>query len=223
MQLNYAEEKLQKLNHGLLEKFNDVFTKEKHVSSKFIGERRINSRPGSRISLFPSVKNNELVCLESNLELAHAIYLERDEDVLQYRTQAITIFLDEKKFIIPDFLIRTISGFEVHEIKPCIETIPKKTLARLDLAKDILSHYNIDYKIFDQKTLFSKNTIYLLNASYQRANSKAINQFELKKAEEVIKNKKIEDIFTLYKLMKAENIDPIIADHFVFYKNALGV
>ena len=118
MQSSYLEQKTKQLNQNLLRKFEEAFQKQTHVSSKFIGERRVKSRIGSRVSLFPSVKNQGLICLESNLELAHAIALERNEDVLQYRTQAVQIFINDRHFIIPDFIIKTLNGYEVHEIKP---------------------------------------------------------------------------------------------------------
>ena len=130
MQSSYLEQKLEHLNQNLHGKFEDTFRKQTHVSSKFIGERRIKSRIGSRVSLFPSVKNKGLICLESNLELAHAISLERNDDVLEYRTQAIQIFITEKQYIIPDFIIRTLNGYEVHEIKPNLKTISERNFSR---------------------------------------------------------------------------------------------
>lgn len=132
MQISYTEHKTVQLNQNLLRKFEEAFKKQKHVSSKFIGERRIKSRLGSRVSLFPSVKNCGLICLESNLELAHAIGLERNEDILQYRTQAVQIFISDQHFIIPDFIVKTLNGFEVHEIKPNLKTISEKTVQDLN-------------------------------------------------------------------------------------------
>ena len=43
--------------------------------------------------LFPSKKNVGMIPVESNLELAYAIELERDLSVVSYRTQALKIQL----------------------------------------------------------------------------------------------------------------------------------
>lgn len=223
MQSSYLEQKLEHLNQNLQEKFEDAFRKQTHVSSKFIGERRIKSRIGSRVSLFPSVKNKGLICLESNLELAHAISLERNEDVLQYRTQALQIFITEKQYTIPDFIIRTLNGYEVHEIKPNLKTISERNSSRFKLAKEILNKYNINFRVFDRTTLLSKQDYIFLNISYQRANYKILNKSDFKKAETIIKDSNFKCKNDLYILMSSNDLDPIIADYFIFYKRILGI
>ena len=223
MQSNYLEQKTQLLNRNLLEKIEDAFQKQTHVSSKFIGERRIKSRRGSRVSLFPSIKNQGLICLESNLELAHAISLERDEDILQYRTQAVQIFINNQHFIIPDFIIKTANGFEIHEVKPNLKTISERHISRFNLVEEILSNYNIKFRIYDQNNLLSKQDSLFLKISYQRANYQNINKSDLEKVEKIIKNYKFKNREDLYYLMKNNNLDPIIADYFIFYKKILGV
>lgn len=223
MQSNYLDQKTKLLNQNLLGKFEDAFKKQTHVSSKFIGERRIKSRKGSRVSLFPSIKNRGLICLESNLELAHAISLERDEDILQYRTQAVQIFINDQHFIIPDFIIKTLNGFEVHEVKPNLKKISEKNISRFNLAEDILSNHNIKFRIYDHNNLLSKQDSLFLSISYQRANYQTISKIDLDKAEVVIKNHKFKDRKDLYSLMKDNNLDLIIADYFIFYKKILGI
>lgn len=223
MQSNYIEQKTQLLNRNLLEKIEDAFQKQTHVSSKFIGERRIKSRRGSRVSLFPSIKNQGLICLESNLELAHAISLERDEDILQYRTQAVQIFINNQHFIIPDFIIKTANGFEIHEVKPNLKTISERHISRFNLVEEILSNYNIKFRIYDQNNLLSKQDSLFLKISYQRANYQNINKSDLEKVEKIIKDYKFKNREDLYYLMKNNNLDPIIADYFIFYKKILGV
>lgn len=222
MQSSYLEQKLEHLNQNLHKKFEDAFRKQTHVSSKFIGERRIKSRIGSRASLFPSVKNKGLICLESNLELAHAISLERNEDVLEYRTQAIQIFITEKNYIIPDFIIRTLNGYEVHEIKPNLKTISERNLSRFKIAEDILKNHCIKFKTFDRNNLLSKKDYLFLNISYQRANHKILDKFDLDKAEIIINHAKFKSREDLYLLMQSNSLSSMIADHFIFYKKILG-
>ena len=223
MQSSYLEQKTNQLNQNLLIKFEEAFQKQTHVSSKFIGERRVKSRIGSRVSLFPSVKNQGLICLESNLELAHAIALERNEDVLQYRTQAVQIFINDRHFIIPDFIIKTLNGYEVHEIKPNLNTLSEKNIARFNLAESILNSYSIKFRTFDRNNLISKQDCLLLSISYQRANYKKINEIDLEKADTLIRNRNFKNKMDLYKLLNANNLDLMIADYFIFYKKTLGV
>lgn len=223
MQSSYLEKKLEHLNQNLHGKFEDAFRKQTHVSSKFIGERRIKSRIGSRVSLFPSAKNEGLICLESNLELAHAISLERDEDILQYRTQAVQIFISDQHFIIPDFIVKTSNGFEVHEIKPNLKTISEKQFSRFKAAEEILNNHHIKFRTFDRTTLLSKQDYIFLNISYQRANHKILNKSDLQKAEIIIKNSNFKYKNDLYIFMSSNNLDPMIADYFIFYKKILGI
>lgn len=223
MQLDYLEQKTKRLNQNLVRKFEDAFQKQAHVSSKFIGERRVKSRIGSRVSLFPSVKNQGLICLESNLELAHAISLERDEDILQYRTQAVQIFINNQHYIIPDFIIKTVNGFEVHEVKPNLKTISERHISRFNLAEDILNNHNIKFRIYDHTNLLSKQDCLFLSISYQRANHKKINKDDLEKADTLIRKQKVKNKIDLYNLMKLNNLDQMIADYFIFYKKVLGI
>lgn len=223
MQLSYLEQKLEHLNQNLHGKFEDAFRKQTHVSSKFIGERRIKSRIGSRVSLFPSAKNEGLICLESNLELAHAISLERDQDILQYRTQAVQIFISDQHFIIPDFIIKKSNGFEVHEIKPNLKTISEKQFSRFKSAEEILNKHHIKFRTFDRNNLISKEDYLFLNISYQRANYKKQNKSDLKKAETIIKHSNFKCKNDLYILMSSNDLDPMIADYFIFYKKILGI
>lgn len=223
MQLSYLDQKLEHLNQNLHEKFENAFRKQTHVSSKFIGERRIKSRIGSRVSLFPSTKNEGLICLESNLELAHAISLERDEDILQYRTQAVQIFISDQHFIIPDFIVKTLNGFEVHEIKPNLKIISEKQFSRFKAAEKILNKHHIKFRTFDRTTLLSKQDYIFLNISYQRANHKILNKSDLKKAKIIIKDSNFKCKNDLYILMSSNDLDPIVADYFIFYKKILGI
>ncbi|MDM1021062.1 hypothetical protein QSV37_12230 [Acinetobacter sp. VNK23] len=222
MHISYTENKTAQLNQNLLRKFEEAFQKQTHVSSKYIGERRVKSRVGSRVSLFPSIKNCGLICLESNLELAHAISLERNEDILQYRTQAVQIFISEQHFIIPDFIVKTSNGFEVHEIKPNLEFLSENKISRFKLVEKILKNYNINFRAFDRTTLLSKEHYIFLNICYQRANHKEIIKSELKRAESIIKNEIFNSRDELYTLMKSNNLEKSIADYFIFYKKALG-
>lgn len=222
MQVSYIEHKTAQLNQNLLRKFEEAFQKQIHVSSKFIGERKIKSRVGSRVSFFPSKKNCGLISLESNLELAHAISLEREEDILQYRTQAVKIYLNEQQYIIPDFIIRTMYGFEVHEIKPNLETLSEIKVSRFKLVEKILKNYNINFRTFDRTTLLSKEDYIFLNISYQRANHKKIIKSDLEKAELIIKKRVFNNKNELYDFMKSNNLEEIIADYLIFYKKVLG-
>ncbi|WP_347017453.1 hypothetical protein [Acinetobacter seifertii] len=63
-------------------------------------------------------KNVGMIPVESNLELAYAIELERDLSVVSYRTQALKVQLSQCESNYPDFLVKYSDGrVEVHEVK----------------------------------------------------------------------------------------------------------
>ena len=59
------------------------------------------------------------------------------------------------------------------------------------------------------------------NKIYQ--NYKILNKSDLDKAEIIISNAKFKSREDLYFLIKSNNLNPIIADYFIFYKKILGV
>ena len=97
-----------------------AFSSEPDIGGRFIGMRKIQQGSvNKRTSLFSSKKNGGMISLESNLELAYALELERNINVKHYRTQALKIALNEFQSVYPDFLIKyNNENIEVHEVKP---------------------------------------------------------------------------------------------------------
>lgn len=223
MQTNYFEQKLFSLNKNLVDQFEKAFQKDKHRSSKFIGERKIKSKVGSRVSFFPSKKNQGTISLESNLELAHAIELERDQDVVKYQTQAIKIFIDESHFIIPDFIVKKLDSYEVHEIKPNIKALSLHNINRFKAAENILNLHNIGFKLFDEKDLIDPNNLIILKSSYQRIYNINIPIESINNYSVLILNKKYKNRHELIDCIKRHEVPDYMADYFIFYNKILGV
>lgn len=223
MQTTYFEQKLFSLNKNLINDFEESFLKDKHESSKFIGERKIKSRVGSRVSFFPSKKNSGMISLESSLELAHVIEFERDLDVCKYQTQAIKIFIDDTHFIIPDFIVKKLNSYEVHEVKPNIDALSTLTLNRFKIAEKILKAHNIELKIFDTKKLVSFENLFILNSSYQKIYNIDIPTDIINNYTNSFFNKKFNNKKELTKFIQQLELPDYMVDYFIFYNRSLGL
>ena len=106
-------------NSNLHEQIELAFKRGSDIAGVLHGIRKIHQGSvGKRTSLFPSKKNAGMIPIESNLELAYAIELERDLSVVSYRTQALKIQLSRSESNYPDFLVKYSDGrIEVHEVK----------------------------------------------------------------------------------------------------------
>jgi hypothetical protein len=219
---SYISNKLSQLNSNLIHNIDAAFKKEAHSSSELVGIRKVKSRPGIRTFLFPSKKNSGLIALESSLELAHAINLERNSDIIEYRTQAIKLFISEKKYIIPDFLVKKINSIEVHEVKANINMLSNERRLRFELAEKELKKYSISLKIYDAKKLPKRKDSQILNMHYQRANFKSFTPEELNFGRILLKENKINNKKDLSLILEQNNYSPLLADYFIFYENFLG-
>ena len=92
---------------NILQQIKDAFETTANISSTIHGQRRIYQGSfGRRTSLFPSQKCCGAIPLESRLELAHAIRLEQDPNITNYRSQALT----RKTVPIPVFSVENRRG-----------------------------------------------------------------------------------------------------------------
>lgn len=219
----YLNENLKYLNKDIFYKIDECFQKISHISSEFIGERKIKSSEVKRVTLLPSIKNKGLISVESNLELSHALSLERDNDVLQYRTQAIKIYLSTKHFIIPDFIVKKINSYEVHEVKANIKRLSTNQLSRFELAADILNSFSIKFSLFDHHDLLNQDDALLLNISYQRANQQNITKNQVDKAQALLLNSNFKNPEELYYFFIKNGFTINLADYFIFYEDILGI
>lgn len=219
----YLTQNLKDLNKDILNKIALAFQKKAHVSSKLVGERKFKSSPINRVSLLPSIKNKGLICVESNLELSHAISLERDNDVFQYRTQAVKIHLSDRHFIIPDFIVKKINTIEVHEIKANRRRLSSTQLSRFELAEKTLELFSIKFSLFDHNDLLSPDEALLLNISYQRANQQKISQKQINSIRSILLNKEFKKPNDLYIFFRKNGLTTNLADYFIFYEKILGI
>src|SRR5690606_30105164 len=99
---------LQHIQQLILEQIDFAFNQKPNIAGTLHGQRRIyQGCLERRTSLFPSRKAGGSIALESFLELAYALQLERHPDVQSFRTQALKIPIGKNQEAYPDFLIRT--------------------------------------------------------------------------------------------------------------------
>ncbi|MCU4361689.1 TnsA endonuclease N-terminal domain-containing protein [Acinetobacter sp. WU_MDCI_Abxc22] len=149
------------ISNCLETQIQEAFEKPITISGQFLGIRNIHHGSfNKRTVIFTSYKNGGAFSLESRLELAHALDLERDISVLKYRTQAIKVTLSKAIYAIPDFLIlNNLHNYEVHEVKSNLKSLSKEKIEKLEITKQVLKSYNINYKIFDEITLPSNKEV----------------------------------------------------------------
>lgn len=81
-----------------------------------------------------------MIPYESQLELAHAIQLERNPSVKYYRTQALKIPISHNQFLYPDFLIKyTNEEIAFHEVKHSKRFLDQKDIERYQRLKILLA------------------------------------------------------------------------------------
>ena len=113
-----------------------------------------------------------MIALESRLEFAYALQLERDPEVKAYRTQALKIAISKAQFVYPDFLIKYQDGtIKVHEVKPDSLSINQVDFVRYNLLKLILKNSNIDFRFVDRSELPTEYESLILNFLYQNAHT----------------------------------------------------
>lgn len=163
------------ISNCLETQLQEAFEKQITISGQFLGIRNIHHGSfNKRTVIFSSYKNGGAFSLESQLELAHALNLERDISVLKYRTQALKVTLSKTMYAIPDFLIlNNLNNYEVHEVKSNLKSLSKEKIEKLEITKRVLKSYNIKYKIFDEITLPSNKDINSILRIYK--NIKNIN------------------------------------------------
>lgn len=178
------------ISECLYRQLNEAFERPLTISGQFLGIRNIHHGEfNKRTFIFPSYKNDGAFSLESQLELAHAINLERDNRILKYRAQAIKVTLSNKLYTIPDFLIlNNLNIYEVHEVKSNLESLSIRQIEKLKLTKEVLKTYNINYKIFDERILPNKKEINSILRIYKNVRHINLNIDKIQQAKDITKN-----------------------------------
>ncbi|MDN7144022.1 hypothetical protein KC131_25590 [Pseudomonas sp. JQ170] len=103
-----------------------------------------HGRHGSRVTIFPSRKNNAPLMCESLLEAAFSLELERRTDVLCYQIHPYTLkFVATKVRYTPDFQVTFTSGSQqLIEVKNDKSFECKRIRARLSRIIDLLAEHD---------------------------------------------------------------------------------
>lgn len=125
----------------------------RHNSHVYYGVRKIRKgRPGCRVSYFASRKNSGLIPCESEyLELAACQLFESDQTVARYRSQPVTIELDDGSRYTPDFLLVSPSeNLMLVECKRAAALRQSKTQARIALATRRLVELGVPFRVMTE-------------------------------------------------------------------------
>lgn len=208
-----------KIHTDIEQQIIEAFKKNVDLSGKIAGKRKIEQGSiGKRTSLFPSVKNQAMIPLESKLELAYALSLEQNQNVEAYRTQAIQIPYFKNHFLYPDFLIKYKDGsFAIHEVKPSIQHLNEKELTKIQTIKNILSVMNIDFCVIDKNTLADDEFLQKILFFYSRGNTKPWNN-ELLLSTKNSLHSEYKSLNDLYNALTIQNLSINLGDYFIFHK-----
>ena len=205
---------------NILEQIRTAFESTANVAATLHGQRKIYQGAfGRRTSLFPSEKCCGAIPLESRLELAHAISLEQDPNILNYRSQALKISLANKQYCFPDFLVQTKEGaYEVHEVKPSIASLSTDDLNRFAILSDLLHSIDITFKLIDHTDLPSETEVSQLLYWYQRGHRFNWNTFEINYAIDQLKLKEFHNSNQVYRTLESIGLKPELADYLFFHQ-----
>lgn len=198
----------------------EAFDKPTTISGQFLGLRNIHHGSfNKRTVIFSSIKNSGAFSLESQLELAHAINLERDSRILSYRTQALKITISKEMYAIPDFLIlNNLKQYEIHEVKGNLRSLSNEQLEKLDLTKQVLKSYNINYIIFDENILPTKKEVNSILRIYKNIKNIQITEDRINIAKSKTKNS-IKNFSSLLDNLSKYNFTYDEICYLVFYKH----
>jgi len=145
---------------ALLQQAKEAFSTEPSFNGVIQGRRWIElGKRGFRTSYFPSKKNasghltSVYLPMESRLELAYAVQLERASTVRAFRTQAIELDVPGGTHF-PDFLVVDHTGYlHLFEVKPDRRYLSTETLERTNHLHQKLARWGISYAIVDSLDL----------------------------------------------------------------------
>ncbi len=147
------------VREAFLKSVRDAFSRQPDLAVRLHGVRKVQlgKRGQSRSSLFPSKKNAPpehyaaYVPVESRLEQAYALCLERHPSVVAYRTQAICIDIPGGRSHVPDFLIRDDVGrVFVREVKHNRDHLSDAYRQKVDWVAGFLARVGVDYALVDR-------------------------------------------------------------------------
>lgn len=208
------------LHRYIFDQIKMAFATEPNIAATIHGQRKIfQGCYGRRTALFRSKKCGGAIPTESRLELAHAVCLERNSTVINYRSQALKITLFQKNYCYPDFLIQTIDGsYEVHEVKPSVASLALDEYIRFDRLATLLSSIGITFKLIDQTELPKENQLQQLLYWYQRGHRFDWSKFEIEQALNLLKTKQLENLIQVYQELESIGLKQELGDYLFFHQ-----
>lgn len=218
MYINFSHQQ-NNLHRYIFEQIKTAFATEPNIAATIHGQRKIfQGCYGRRTALFPSKKCGGAIPTESRLELAHAVCLERDPTVINYRSQALKIKLSHDQFCYPDFLIQTSDGcYEVHEVKPLVASLALEEYIRFDRQAALLNSAGITFKLIDQTELPKEKQLQQLLYWYQRGHRFDWSKFEIEYALDHLKTKRLENPIQVYKELESIGFKQELGDYLFFH------
>lgn len=204
----------------ILEQIEQAFNNKPSIAGTLHGQRKIfQGCYGRRTALFPSTKCNGSIPVESRLELAHAVSLEQDPNVKDFRTQSLKIQLSSCNFSYPDFLIETYdNNYEVHEVKPLISSLSDKDLERFERLSKIFDSIGIKFRLVDKNTLPSEEGLQRLLYLYQRGHRYPWSPLEIDFALKHLQEHQFETINHVHAALQVIGLKCELAEYLLFHK-----
>lgn len=122
----------------------DIRARLGHIATLTSSRLPRHGRHGSRVTIFPSKKNNAPLICESLLEAAFCLELERRADIVRYEIHPYTLNFKGSKFrYTPDFEVTYISGAQqLVEVKNDDSFECVRTRSRLWRITDLLAKHD---------------------------------------------------------------------------------
>ncbi|MEQ1321637.1 TnsA endonuclease N-terminal domain-containing protein [Acinetobacter guillouiae] len=198
----------------------DAFNKKPDLDGVLHGQRHISQGSvGKRTGLFSSYKNNGMISYESQLELAHAIQLERNPSVKYYRTQALKISISHDQFLYPDFLIKyTNEEIAFHEVKPSKRFLDQEDIERYQRLKTFLAPNGISFDIVDRHELYSDAEVKVLLHYNRRSHARSWSSFEIQFALSLLTPGKLLIKKKLMSILKNNSLPLELGEFLIFHK-----
>lgn len=207
--------------NSILRKIKKAFKVQPDLARTLHGVRPIvQGQPGKSTSMFPSRKCGGAIALESRLELAYAVSLERNPGVKNFRTQCLMVDLPEGRFAIPDFVVQSSCGvFEVHEIKPSSKDLKPEEQERLDLVKRCIEFEGINYRIIDLTLLPSRREVEKLLTLYSHGHAIKWSGLQLSLSLRLLSEVGVKSTQEAYQILSKNNLPVQLVSYHAFHGN----
>lgn len=204
----------------ILAQIDAAFRHPPTVANTLHGVRRIHQGArGRSTSLFPSRKSGGAIPLESKLELAYAVVLERSPVVQRYRTQAVHIPLPAGQSAFPDFLVELMEGgFELHEVKPSIAHLSRAYLDRCELISSVLQPAQVPFRLVDTAQLPNRKHLEWLLQRYVRGHLQAWTVAQVQLGAEVLAGSQPISFAQAHRYLTQAGFPAQLADYLAFHR-----